>query len=300
MGLVRSPFPPSPVQVRFTINLICSFDTDTPRTFHTHVFMKLGVFGCSCYLTLQQYVFGYAFTASNRRKVIIVLISFSMFYYGGVTTLKDKIGFRGLDRVMASEEALTENVSYKVFGYYPEAHEVYNVYAGPIIRPAMMQNKASIIGLQDKDVNARAAAGSRQLPVNRDNAQVFARVVSSPIVYAYILFWILDETYSPSAFVLAKHSKLLIRLTNKHISRLTVNFVLVLGYAPWDVRSAELMPRFADAATKLRELKSGVLTSKIDAERYSKAAAGLGIKGYPTLLLFVNRSSQAYTGGFWP
>ncbi|PWA54334.1 Thioredoxin domain-containing protein [Artemisia annua] len=228
---------------------------------------------------------------------------------GGVTALKDKIGFRGPDRVMALEEALTENVSsplisygrtpvvaevvlmhdeevsYKVFGYYPEAHEVYNVSAGPVIRPAM-----------DKDVNARAAAGSRQLPVNRDNAQVFARVVSSPMVYAYILFWILDETYSPSAFVLAKHSKLLIRVTNKHISRLTVNFVLVLGYAPWDVRSAELMPRFADAATKLRELKSGVLMSKIDAERYPKAAAGLGIKGYPTLLLFVNRSSQAYTG----
>ena len=33
-----------------------------------------------------------------------------------------------------------------------------------------------------------------------------------------------------------------------------------LGYAPWDVRSDELMPSFAEAATELRELKSGVLS----------------------------------------
>ncbi|GKB81050.1 disulfide isomerase-like protein 1-6, partial [Tanacetum coccineum] len=55
---------------------------------------------------------------------------------------------------------------------------------------------------------------------------------------------------------------------------------------------------FAEAATEMREVKSGVLMSKVDAERCPKAALLLGIKGYPTLLLFVNRSSQAYTGGF--
>ncbi|GJW18796.1 disulfide isomerase-like protein 1-6 [Tanacetum coccineum] len=59
-------------------------------------------------------------------------------------------------------------------------------------------------------------------------------------------------------------------------------------------RSAKLMPRFAEAAT---EIKSEVLMSKVDAERCLKATSGLGIKGYPTLLLFVNMSSQAYTGG---
>ncbi|GJT09518.1 disulfide isomerase-like protein 1-6 [Tanacetum coccineum] len=62
--------------------------------------------------------------------------------------------------------------------------------------------------------------------------------------------------------------------------------------------SAELIPRFVEAATEMREMKSGVLMSKVDAERCPKAASLLGIKGYPTLLLFVNRSSQAYTGGF--
>ncbi|KAJ4882111.1 Protein disulfide isomerase-like 1-5 [Raphanus sativus] len=38
--------------------------------------------------------------------------------------------------------------------------------------------------------------------------------------------------------------------------------------------------------------------AKIDGERYGKVASELEIKGFPTLLLFVNGTSQAYTGGF--
>ncbi|KAI8551688.1 hypothetical protein RHMOL_Rhmol06G0205600 [Rhododendron molle] len=41
-----------------------------------------------------------------------------------------------------------------------------------------------------------------------------------------------------------------------------------------------------------------VVVKEVDAERYPKAASNLGIKGYPTMLLFVNGSSQANTGGF--
>ncbi|KAI8551685.1 hypothetical protein RHMOL_Rhmol06G0205300 [Rhododendron molle] len=42
-----------------------------------------------------------------------------------------------------------------------------------------------------------------------------------------------------------------------------------------------------------KELGSDVVMAKVDAERYLKAASNLGIKGYPTMLLFVNGSSQA-------
>lgn len=38
--------------------------------------------------------------------------------------------------------------------------------------------------------------------------------------------------------------------------------------------------------------------AKLDADRYPKAASALGIKGFPTLVLFVNGSSQPYSGGF--
>ncbi|CAL9218649.1 unnamed protein product [Arabidopsis halleri] len=74
-------------------------------------------------------------------------------------------------------------------------------------------------------------------------------------------------------------------------------FVMVLGYAPWCARSAELMPRFAEAATALKEIGSPILMAKIDGDRYSKIASVLEIKGFPTLVLFVNGTSQTYNGG---
>ncbi|KAF3521757.1 hypothetical protein F2Q69_00046812 [Brassica cretica] len=75
-------------------------------------------------------------------------------------------------------------------------------------------------------------------------------------------------------------------------------FVMVLGYAPWCARSADLMPKFSEAATALKEIGSPVVMAKIDGDRYGKVASEMEIKGFPTLLLFVNGSSQAYTGGF--
>lgn len=105
---------------------------------------------------------------------------------------------------------------------------------------------------------------------------------------------------SSEAEVLTKAQRIVLELNNDNTQRAIDGneYVLVLGYAPWCVRSAELMPRFAEAASSLNELKSPVLMAKIDAERYPKVASNLEIKGYPTLLLFVNGTSQPYTGGF--
>jgi protein disulfide-isomerase A1 len=57
------------------------------------------------------------------------------------------------------------------------------------------------------------------------------------------------------------------------------------------------MPRFAQAATELREMGSPVVMAKVDAERYPKVASLYNIKGFPTLLLFANGTSQRYSGG---
>ncbi|KAK6124992.1 hypothetical protein DH2020_041266 [Rehmannia glutinosa] len=102
------------------------------------------------------------------------------------------------------------------------------------------------------------------------------------------------------AEVLSKAQRVVIELNNDNTKRVIEEneYVMVLGYAPWCVRSAELMPRFAEAANVLKGFESGILMAKIDSERYPKAATSLGIKGFPTLLLFVNGSSQPYTGGF--
>lgn len=102
------------------------------------------------------------------------------------------------------------------------------------------------------------------------------------------------------AQVLSKAQRIVLELNNDNAKRVIDEneYVMVLGYAPWCMRSAELMPRFAEAASALKELGSSLLMAKLDAERYPKAASTLGIKGFPTLLLFVNGSAQPYSGGF--
>lgn len=107
------------------------------------------------------------------------------------------------------------------------------------------------------------------------------------------------EKPSEAEFV-SKAQRIVLELNNDNTKRAIDGneYVLVLGYAPWCMRSAELMPKFAEAATALKELGSPLLMAKIDAERYPKVASSLEIKGFPTLLLFVNGTSQPYTGGF--
>ncbi|KAK4361895.1 hypothetical protein RND71_017136 [Anisodus tanguticus] len=104
---------------------------------------------------------------------------------------------------------------------------------------------------------------------------------------------------SEAEFV-SKAQRIVLELNNDNTKRAIDGneYVFVLGYTPWCVRSAELMPKFAEAATALKELGSSLLMAKIDAERYPKVASNLEIKGFPTLLLFVNGTSQPYTGGF--
>ncbi|KFK38962.1 hypothetical protein AALP_AA3G182600 [Arabis alpina] len=98
----------------------------------------------------------------------------------------------------------------------------------------------------------------------------------------------------------SKAQRIVLELNGDNTKRLIDGnqYVMVLGYAPWCARSAELMPRFAEAATGLKEMGNPVVMAKIDGERYSKVASEIEIKGFPTLLLFVNGKSIAYTGGF--
>lgn len=113
----------------------------------------------------------------------------------------------------------------------------------------------------------------------------------------------LQEDHRPEhqseAETVSKAQRIVLELSGDNTKRLIDGneFVMVLGYAPWCARSADLMPRFSEAATGLKEMGNPILMAKIDGDRYSKVASELGIKGFPTLLLFVNGTSQPYTGG---
>lgn len=109
-----------------------------------------------------------------------------------------------------------------------------------------------------------------------------------------------SNKFEKQSEVLSKAQRVVLELDSDNTKRIIEGneYVMVLGYAPWCSRSSELMPRFAEAANVLKVLGSGVLLAKIDAERYPKVASDLEIKGFPTLLLFINGTSQPYTGGF--
>ncbi|KAG6479889.1 protein disulfide isomerase-like 1-5 [Zingiber officinale] len=102
------------------------------------------------------------------------------------------------------------------------------------------------------------------------------------------------------AEILRRAQKIVVELSNENAEKVALSnaAVLLLGYAPWCPRSAELMPKFAEAATALREMGSNLVVAKLDAERHEKAAKLLGIKGFPTILLFIDGSPLAYRGGF--
>ncbi|GLJ30324.1 hypothetical protein SUGI_0599850 [Cryptomeria japonica] len=50
--------------------------------------------------------------------------------------------------------------------------------------------------------------------------------------------------------------------------------------------------------TTLKEIGSPILLAKLDGDRHTRAASKYGIKGFPSLLFFVNGTWQSYTGGF--
>ncbi|CAD6239797.1 unnamed protein product [Miscanthus lutarioriparius] len=70
--------------------------------------------------------------------------------------------------------------------------------------------------------------------------------------------------------------------------------LLLVGYAPWCERSAQL--RFAETSAALRAMGSAVAFAKLRVERYPKAAVAVGVKGFSTVLLFVNDTEHAYHG----
>jgi protein disulfide-isomerase A1 len=72
-------------------------------------------------------------------------------------------------------------------------------------------------------------------------------------------------------------------------------FVLVEFYAPWCGHCQTLAPEYAKAATALK--KDGVVLAKVDATEHSELAHQFEVRGFPTMLWFVNGEHKPYSGG---
>lgn len=86
---------------------------------------------------------------------------------------------------------------------------------------------------------------------------------------------------------------------DQDVARVVAKFqyVLLLGYAPWDTLSQELLGEFAAAAVELARQGNPTLLAKLDAVNSPAAAALYEIRGFPTLLFFTNNLPVEYSGG---
>ena len=86
-------------------------------------------------------------------------------------------------------------------------------------------------------------------------------------------------------------------LTDKNIEEAMTEFeyLMIEFYAPWCGHCKEFAPKYAEAATELKN--DGIVLAKFDAHEYSTVAGSkYGIKSYPTLKFSVKGVLKDYDG----
>jgi len=77
----------------------------------------------------------------------------------------------------------------------------------------------------------------------------------------------------------------------------TYENVLVEFYAPWCGHCKKLEPEYAQAAAYFKEQGNKIRLAKVDATVESELAEKYEIRGFPTLIMFINKEQSPFTGG---
>lgn len=88
-------------------------------------------------------------------------------------------------------------------------------------------------------------------------------------------------------------------LTNDNFADFVANnpLVMVKFYAPWCGHCKSMAPAYSKVAARMKKEENGVAIAKVDSTIHKDLGTKYGVKGFPTLKLFMNGEPVDYTGG---